>query len=145
MQAVAPLPFTKALLAKALGAFATSGSLNNHLGVPLSLALTPKDVSAAVYEIGTSHPGEIAPLAKLVQPDVAIVLNVHPAHAEYFVDLDTHKRLLLEALRAYNWIATSETPQSEEIELFAPRNWGVFHFRPPSPPARRCNQGSLDG
>jgi len=90
---------TKALLARALGAFATSGSLNNHLGVPLSLALTPKDVSAAVYEIGTSHPGEIAPLAKLVQPDVAIVLNVHPAHAEYFVDLDD---LRIEKLSIYN-------------------------------------------
>jgi len=83
---------TKALLADALGAFATAGSLNNHLGVPLSLALTPQDVSAAVYEIGTSHPGEIEPLAKLIRPDVAIVLNVHPAHAEYFLDQDDLKK-----------------------------------------------------
>ncbi|MCZ6641693.1 MAG: UDP-N-acetylmuramoyl-tripeptide--D-alanyl-D-alanine ligase [Gammaproteobacteria bacterium] len=82
---------TKAMLARALGAFATSGSLNNHLGVPLSLALTPENASAAVFEIGTSHPGEIEPLAKLVQPHVAIVLNVHPAHAEYFADLDDLK------------------------------------------------------
>ncbi|MCZ6616520.1 MAG: UDP-N-acetylmuramoyl-tripeptide--D-alanyl-D-alanine ligase [Gammaproteobacteria bacterium] len=79
---------TKTLLAEALAAFATSGSLNNHLGVPLSLALTPEDASAVVYEIGTSRPGEIAPLSKLVRPDIAVVLNVHPAHAEYFADLD---------------------------------------------------------
>ncbi|NIP14916.1 MAG: UDP-N-acetylmuramoyl-tripeptide--D-alanyl-D-alanine ligase [Pseudomonadales bacterium] len=79
---------TKGMLAAALGAFSTEGSLNNHLGVPLSLALSPADASAAVFEIGTNHPGEIAPLSVLVRPDVAVVLNVHPAHAENFVDLD---------------------------------------------------------
>jgi len=78
---------TKGLLAAALAAFCTEGSLNNHLGVPLSLISTPADADAAVYEIGTNHPGEIAPLSKLARPHVAIVLNVHPAHAEYFRDL----------------------------------------------------------
>ncbi|MFW6094650.1 MAG: UDP-N-acetylmuramoyl-tripeptide--D-alanyl-D-alanine ligase [Pseudomonadota bacterium] len=77
----------KGFLARALGAFATGGSLNNHLGVPLSLALTPRDASAAVYELGTNHPGEIAPLARLARPHVAVVLNVHPAHRANFVDM----------------------------------------------------------
>ncbi|MEE8078082.1 MAG: Mur ligase family protein, partial [Pseudomonadales bacterium] len=54
---------TKSLLSAALDAFSTPGSLNNHLGVPISLARTPRDASAAVYEIGTNHPGEIAPLS----------------------------------------------------------------------------------
>ncbi len=76
----------KAFLAAALDAFTTSGSLNNHLGVPLSLARTPVDTATAVYEIGTNHPGEIAPLSELVRPTVAVVLNVHPAHAEFFAD-----------------------------------------------------------
>lgn len=74
----------KAFLAAALGGFGAPGSLNNHLGVPLSLALTPRDAGAAVCEIGTNHPGEIAPLARLVMPDVAVVLNVHPAHRQNF-------------------------------------------------------------
>ena len=78
---------TKSLLSAALDAFSTPGSLNNHLGVPISLARTPRNASAAVYEIGTNHPGEIAPLSELAQPDVAVLLNVHPAHAEFFVDL----------------------------------------------------------
>ena len=90
---------TKSLLAAALGAFCTEGSLNNHLGVPLSLIATPADASAAVYEIGTSHPGEIAPLSELARPDVAIVLNVHPAHVEYFRDLDDLRE---EKLNIYN-------------------------------------------
>ncbi len=78
---------TKSLLSAALGAFSTPGSLNNHLGVPISLARTPREATAAVYEIGTNHPGEIGPLSELARPDVAVVLNVHPAHAEFFVDL----------------------------------------------------------
>ena len=82
----------KTFAAKALDGFAADGSLNNHIGVPLSLALTPADVRAAVYEIGTNHPGEIEPLAKLVVPDMAVVLNVHPAHIENFGSLEAIRR-----------------------------------------------------
>ena len=82
----------KTFLARALGAFATPGSLNNHLGVPLSLARTPADARFAVYEIGTSHPGEIAPLSRLARPHVAVVLNVHPAHIEFFDGIDALRR-----------------------------------------------------
>lgn len=82
----------KGLLAAALQAFAAPGSLNNHLGVPLSLAMTPRDAGAAVYEIGTNHPGEIAPLSTLARPDVAVVLNVHPAHRENFASMQALTR-----------------------------------------------------
>lgn len=82
----------KEFLAGALGAFATTGSLNNHIGVPLSLVSTPADATAAVYEIGTNHPGEIAPLSRLAAPNVAIVLNVHPAHIEFFDGLEGIRR-----------------------------------------------------
>lgn len=82
----------KSFAATALGAFATSGSLNNHIGVPLSLARTPRDADAAVFEIGTNHPGEIEPLARLVQPDIAVLLNVHPAHIENFGTLEAIRR-----------------------------------------------------
>ncbi|MCY3820064.1 MAG: UDP-N-acetylmuramoyl-tripeptide--D-alanyl-D-alanine ligase [Gammaproteobacteria bacterium] len=82
----------KTFIAHALDAFSSSGSLNNHLGVPLSLARTPADARFAVYEIGTNHPGEIAPLSRLAQPDVAVVLNVHPAHIEHFDDIAALKR-----------------------------------------------------
>lgn len=82
----------KTFAAAALGAFATSGSLNNHIGVPLSLARTPRDADAAVFEIGTNHPGEIEPLARLAEPDVAVLLNVHPAHIENFGALEAIRR-----------------------------------------------------
>ncbi len=82
----------KSFAAAALGGFATEGSLNNHIGVPLSLARTPRDADAAVFEIGTNHPGEIEPLARLVEPDVAVLLNVHPAHIENFGSLHAIRR-----------------------------------------------------
>ena len=78
----------KAFLAAALGATAEPGSLNNFWGVPLCLARTPIDARYAVYELGTNQAGEIAPLSKLVQPDVALLLNVHPAHLGNFASLE---------------------------------------------------------
>ena len=82
----------KSLLGAALGAFAIPGSLNNHLGVPLSLANTPAGARAAVFEIGTNHPGEIEMLSRLVRPTTALVLNVHPAHIEFFSDIDALRK-----------------------------------------------------
>jgi len=66
---------------------ASTGSLNNHWGVPLSLSRMPRDVDFGVFEVGTNHPGEIAPLSKLVSPDVALLLNVLPAHIGNFSNM----------------------------------------------------------
>lgn len=82
----------RAFLSTALGIDAVAGSLNNFWGVPLSLARTPRSARAAVFEIGTNHPGEIEPLARLVAPDVALVLNVRPAHLEFFDSIEALQR-----------------------------------------------------
>ncbi len=62
-------------------------SYNNHWGVPLTLARMPADTEFAVIEIGMNHPGEIAPLARLARPHVAMVTTVAAAHLEAFDDL----------------------------------------------------------
>ncbi len=59
-------------------------SFNNHWGVPLTLARMPADVSYGVFEIGMNHPGEIAPLARMVRPHVAIITTVEPVHLAHF-------------------------------------------------------------
>ena len=74
----------KTFLSAALGAYAPPGSFNNHIGVPLSLANAWHQAPAWIFEIGTSYPGEIQPLAEMVRPDLAILLNVHNAHIENF-------------------------------------------------------------
>ena len=67
---------------------ASTGSFNNHWGVPLSLARMPASSAYGVFEIGMNHPGEIRPLAEMVNMDVALVLNVLPAHLGYFEHID---------------------------------------------------------
>ena len=82
----------KRFMSAALGAYTSPGSFNNHIGVPLTLANAPKPLDAGhsglepgwIFEIGTSHPGEIRPLTTMVDPHLAILLNVHSAHMENF-------------------------------------------------------------
>jgi UDP-N-acetylmuramoyl-tripeptide--D-alanyl-D-alanine ligase len=82
---------TKELTTAALGArlsvYATRGNLNNHVGVPLTLLAIPDDADVAVVEIGTNHPGEVAMLRALVEPDVAIVTSIGEEHLEGLIDL----------------------------------------------------------
>ena len=67
---------------------ASYASYNNHWGVPLTLASLPHDAAFAVVEIGMSNPGEIAPLARLVRPDAALITTVALAHLAAFESLE---------------------------------------------------------
>jgi UDP-N-acetylmuramoyl-tripeptide--D-alanyl-D-alanine ligase len=57
-------------------------SFNNHWGVPLTLARMPINTERAVFEIGMSTPGEIAPRSQMVRPHTAIVTKIAPAHLQ---------------------------------------------------------------
>lgn len=59
-------------------------SYNNHTGVPLSLARMPRETRFGIFEMGMNHAGELAALTQLVQPHVAIVTAIAPAHREFF-------------------------------------------------------------
>jgi len=59
---------------------ASAASYNNHVGVPVSLACLPAEARFGVFEIGMNHPGEIEPLARMVEADVGIVTNVAAVH-----------------------------------------------------------------
>ncbi len=63
---------------------ASAGSYNNLWGVPLSLARMPADTDYGIFEIGMNHAGEIAPLARLVRPHVAVITNIEAVHLEFF-------------------------------------------------------------
>lgn len=78
---------TKDLLAILLGGgsgvLATEGNLNNHLGVPLTLTrLDLERHHFAVIEAGISGPGEMQPLADMIEPDVALITLIAAAHTE---------------------------------------------------------------
>lgn len=82
---------TKEMLRVALGAqgsvHAAEKSFNNHWGVPLTLARMAPGADFAVFEIGMNAPGEIAPLARLARPHVAVVTTVEAVHLAAFRDL----------------------------------------------------------
>lgn len=67
---------------------ASEASYNNHWGVPLTLARMPVATDWAIIEIGMNHPGEIAPLAAMARPHVAMVTTVAPAHLGAFGSLE---------------------------------------------------------
>ncbi|MDB5985384.1 MAG: UDP-N-acetylmuramoyl-tripeptide--D-alanyl-D-alanine ligase [Nevskia sp.] len=79
---------TKQLLAAVLAArgpvLATEGNLNNHIGVPLTLLRLRAEHRTAVIEMGANHKGEIAQLAALAAPNIAIVTQAGDAHLEGF-------------------------------------------------------------
>ena len=81
---------------------ASVASYNNHWGVPLTLARMPQDTQFAIIEIGMNHPGEIAPLAKLAKPDVALITTVAAAHLEAFdnvAEIAVEKASVFEGLK----------------------------------------------
>jgi UDP-N-acetylmuramoyl-tripeptide--D-alanyl-D-alanine ligase len=71
---------TAAVLGKSFRVHATTGNLNNHLGVPLTLLGLTARHEAAVIELGMSAPGEILALATLAQPAIGILTGVGRAH-----------------------------------------------------------------
>ncbi len=78
----------RAILSAAGPTHAAQASYNNHWGVPLTLARLPAGAEYLVAEIGTNHPGEIAPLSRLVRPDVAVITAVEAAHIGHFGSIE---------------------------------------------------------
>ncbi|VDC33240.1 UDP-N-acetylmuramoyl-tripeptide--D-alanyl-D-alanine ligase [Pseudogemmobacter humi] len=77
----------RAMLSGQGATHASDASYNNHWGVPLTLARMPAATDYAVIEIGMSNPGEIAPLARLARPHVAMITTVGAAHMAAFGSL----------------------------------------------------------
>ena len=83
---------TKEMLAGALAScgatLPSAGNLNNHIGVPLSLARLPQGAAYGVFEVGMNHPGEIGPLSRLARPHTVLITTIAAAHTEFFTSLD---------------------------------------------------------
>ncbi|MEA2776801.1 MAG: UDP-N-acetylmuramoyl-tripeptide--D-alanyl-D-alanine ligase, partial [Acetobacteraceae bacterium] len=83
---------TKEMLRGVLSAFgathAAVASYNNHWGLPLTLARTPRDARFCIAEIGMNHAGEIAPLARLARPHVAVITTIARAHIGFLGSIE---------------------------------------------------------
>jgi UDP-N-acetylmuramoyl-tripeptide--D-alanyl-D-alanine ligase len=67
---------------------ASAASLNNHWGVPLSLARMPADTRFGLFEIGMNHAGEIRPLTRMVRPHIGLITSIGPAHIGSFRNVE---------------------------------------------------------
>jgi UDP-N-acetylmuramoyl-tripeptide--D-alanyl-D-alanine ligase len=73
---------TLSIMQRVGNAYATPGNRNNEIGLPLAVLEAPEDAAFAIYEMGAGKPGDIAYLARIARPDVALVNNIAPAHLE---------------------------------------------------------------
>lgn len=75
--------FTAAVLSGRYKVSSTAGNLNNHIGVPLTVLATTPEHTAAVWEMGMNHSGELAPLCEIARPKYGVITNVGTAHIEF--------------------------------------------------------------
>src|SRR5258708_5605106 len=97
---------TKEMIAALVGSerrtFKSWGNFNNLIGCPLCIDNTPDGTEVVVSEMGMNHKGEIAQLAALTHPDVAVYTNIGPVHIEFFGTIEKiaeAKKELLENVR----------------------------------------------
>ncbi len=121
----------KAALGGALTVHATTGNYNNLVGVPLTLLALPDDADIAVIEIGTNHPGEVATLRDIAEPDVVVVTSIAEEHLEGLGDIEG---VLREEVSACLGVALAVTPAAQPEVADAAR-----------PLAARVIDAGLDG
>jgi UDP-N-acetylmuramoyl-tripeptide--D-alanyl-D-alanine ligase len=78
----------------------SEGNFNNHFGLPLMLLKLEPEHDTAVIEMGMSHPGEIAALAKIALPEIGVVTNVAPVHLQFFTSVAEIARAKYELIQS---------------------------------------------
>ena len=100
----------RAALSRSYTVHATTGNLNNRIGVPLTLLALPPEADVAVVELGTSLPGEVAILREIVEPDIALVTSIAEEHLEGLGDL---AGVLREEAAIYEGVAVGIAPSAQ--------------------------------
>ncbi len=90
------------ILQKRYNVLKSSGTQNNHIGVPLTLLGLNSQHEFCVLEIGTNHIGEIRTLNYIAQPNIAIITNIGPSHLEFLGDVEGVFRAKTELLENFN-------------------------------------------
>lgn len=108
----------RAALESRLEVHATTGNLNNLVGVPQTLLAIPDHADVAVVEMGTSQPGEIAALRAIVEPNVVVVTSIAEEHLEWLGDL---QGVLREELSVCDGVGVAIVPADQPDVVAAAR------------------------
>jgi len=100
----------RAALDSRLDVHATTGNLNNLIGVPLTLLRIPDHADVAVIEMGTNQPGEIALLRAIAEPNLVVVTSIAEEHLEGLGDLEGVMR---EEMAACEGVAVAIVPAGQ--------------------------------
>ncbi|MBV9674332.1 MAG: UDP-N-acetylmuramoyl-tripeptide--D-alanyl-D-alanine ligase [Verrucomicrobia bacterium] len=106
-----------AVLGRRFDTLKTAGNLNNHFGVPLTMLNANSNHEVGVFEAGMNHAGEIAPLAAIIQPEIAVVTNVGVAHIGNLGSREAiarEKSVLAEAVPVTGWIVLHAADEYSE-------------------------------
>jgi len=76
------------VLNQKLVTLSSEGSFNNDIGVPLTMLKLENAHQAAVFEVGTNHPGELAPLVRMVHPHYGVITSIGREHLEFFGSIE---------------------------------------------------------
>ena len=119
-----------AFLATRFSVGSSSGNLNNHVGVPLSILRLPEEATVVVLEMGMNHAGEIRRLCEIAAPNTGVVTNVGYAHVESFrsiEDVALAKRELIEGLLPGGAaVLNADDPRVARFRQFHP--WEIVTF-----------------
>ncbi len=115
-----------AVLGTSFSTLATPGNLNNAIGLPLTLFGLSSAHQWAVVELGMNHPGEMTRLARICEPDVAVITNIGPAHLEGLGSLDgvMHGKgeLLAELAEGGTAVLNADDPRTRQLaRIHGPR------------------------
>ena len=100
----------RAALSRTMSVHATTGNLNNRIGVPLTLLAIPAESEIAVVEAGTNIPGEVAILRAIIDPDISVVTSIGEEHLEGLGDLEG---VLREEASAFDGVRIAIAPSSQ--------------------------------
>ncbi|MEM8916095.1 MAG: UDP-N-acetylmuramoyl-tripeptide--D-alanyl-D-alanine ligase [Pseudomonadota bacterium] len=108
----------KEAIAHALGrqgsCHATRGNLNNHYGLPITLARMPASTNYAVLEMGMNASGEIEALSRMAQPHVAVITAVEAVHLEFFSSVAAIADAKAEIFLGLSGASTAILPRDNE-------------------------------
>ncbi|NIA01516.1 MAG: UDP-N-acetylmuramoyl-tripeptide--D-alanyl-D-alanine ligase [Bacteroidia bacterium] len=119
-----------AMLARRFRVARNPGSLNNTLGFPVALLGIPEGTEWMVAEMGMSTPGELRQVSWLGKPDVAVFLNVYPAHLEAFGSLEAIREAKAELLDglAEDGLVIANQDDTEVVEIARRHSGRVIWF-----------------